>query len=111
MGLDLREDADVGPVDHVWLAEFKEGSVGVVAFKSANAFDILEFWDDEGAIPIAFSVDEGEHSMTVFPAIFRASQRGDSGRKQMPMKRRIAGIIGRPCGMRNAAVPLTFEQP
>ena len=76
MGPDLREDADGGPVDHVWLAEFKEGSVGVVAFEFASAFYILELLDDEGAIWIAFSVDEGEHSMEISPAIFSREPAG-----------------------------------
>ena len=67
---DLGEDADVGPVDHVWFEEFEERSVGIVAFKVAHVFDIGEFSDDKRAVRVAFSVNEGEDGMAVFPAIF-----------------------------------------
>lgn len=67
---DLREDADVGPVDHVWFEELQERSVGVVAFKFAHAFYAFKLMDDKRAVGVAFSVDEGEHGVAVFPAIF-----------------------------------------
>ena len=70
LGPDLREDADVGPVDHVGLEELEEGGVGVAAFEFANVFNVLEFLGDEGAVWVTFAVDEGEHGMAVFPAIF-----------------------------------------
>ena len=76
MGPDLREDADVGPVDHVWLEEFEERNVGVLAFEFAHGLYILELLDDERAVRVAFSVDEGEHGMAVFPAIFAREPAG-----------------------------------
>src|ERR1700722_16615269 len=39
------------------------------------------------------------------------SQRGDSGKKIMPKKRIIAGIIWRPHGIRKALEPLKNEHP
>ena len=68
LGPDLREDADVGPVDHVWFEELEERGVGVVAFEFANAFDVLEFLGDEGAVWVSLAVHESEHGMAVFPA-------------------------------------------
>ena len=73
---DLREDTNVGPVDHVWLEELEERSVGVVAFEFAHSFYILEFLDNKRAVRVAFSVDEGEHGVTVFPAIFPCEPAG-----------------------------------
>ena len=70
LGPDLREDADVGPVDHVRLEEFQEGGVGVLAFEFAHVFDVFEFLDHEGAVRVAFAVHEGEYGVAFFPAIF-----------------------------------------
>ena len=44
---DLREDTNVGPVDHVRLEELEERSVGVVAFEFAHSFSILKFLNDK----------------------------------------------------------------
>ena len=72
----MREDADVGPVDHVWFEELEERGVGVVAFEFARAFDVLEFLDDEGAVWVSLAVHEGEHGMAVFPAVFAREPAG-----------------------------------
>ena len=66
---DLREDADVGPVDHVRLEEFQEGSVGIVPFELAHAFDILELLQNKRTVRVAFTVDERKHGVAFLPAI------------------------------------------
>ena len=72
----MREDADVGPVDHVWFEELEERGVGVVAFKFTYVFDVLEFLGDEGAVRVSLAVDKGEHGMAVFPAVFAREPAG-----------------------------------
>lgn len=74
----------MGPVDHVWLEEFQERSVGVRALKFAHVFDILKFLDDERAVRVAFSVDEGEHGMAVFPTILSSQPAGRFGQEAHP---------------------------
>ena len=73
---DLGEDTDVSPVDHVWLEEFQERSVGVVAFEFAHGFDILELLNNKGTVRVAFAVDESEHGVAFFPAILAREPTG-----------------------------------
>lgn len=67
---DLREESDVGSVDHVWLEKLEIGYIGVVALEFAHILDLLYFAHDERAIWVAFAVHEGEHSASLLPAIF-----------------------------------------
>ena len=78
---DLDKDADVGPVDHVWLEEFEERGVGVLAFEFAHVFDVLVFLQDERAVGVSLAVDEGEHGVAVFPAVFAREPAGGFGQE------------------------------
>ena len=73
LGPDLGEDADVGSVDHVRFEQLEVRDVGVVALELAHVLDILELSGNEGAVRVAFAVDEGENGMAIFPAVL-ASQ-------------------------------------
>ena len=81
LGPDLREDANVGPVEHVGLEELQEGRVGVAPFELAHGFDVLELLDDERAVRVASAVDEGEHGVAVFPAILAREPAGGLGQE------------------------------
>ena len=78
---DLREDADVGPVDHIRLEEFQERSVGVVTFEFAHALDILELLHHKRTVRVAFAVHESEHRVAFLPAILARQPPGRFGKE------------------------------
>jgi hypothetical protein len=65
----LSENADVGTIDHVRLEQLEIGNVSIVPFKLAHLLDFLEFELDKGIVRIAFTMNQREHSVTVFPAV------------------------------------------
>ena len=73
LGPDLSKDADMSPVDHVGFEQLEVGDIGIVALELAHVLDVLELSGNEGAVRIAFTVDEGQNGMAIFPAVF-ASQ-------------------------------------
>ena len=101
----------MGPVDHFWFEELQERSVGVVAFELAHVFYILEVLDDERAVRVAFPVDEGEHGMAVFPAIFPGQPAGRFGQEAHADEEQDCRDYLDTHGTRKAAVPLMNEQP
>ena len=77
----LGENTNVGPVDHIWLEEFQECSVGVVAFELAHAFDVLKFLNDKRTVGVTFTVYESEHGMALFPTILACEPTGWFGKE------------------------------
>ena len=76
LGPDLREDADVCPPDHVGLKELEEGDVAVSALEFAHLLNLFEFLQNEGAIGVAFAVDECQDVMAVLPSILASEPTG-----------------------------------
>ena len=60
----------MSPIDHVRLQQLEVRDIGVVALELAHVFDILKFSGNEGTMRIAFSVDERQNCMAIFPAVF-----------------------------------------
>ena len=78
---DLREDADVGPVDHIWFEELDPRSISVIALKFTHVFDVLEFLHHKGAVRVAFSMDEGQDGVAFFPAVLAREPTGRFGQE------------------------------
>lgn len=66
---DLREDSDVGTVDHTGFEEIQVSDILVAAFKFTHGFDVLQFEGHKWAVWIAFAVDEGQHAMAILPTV------------------------------------------
>jgi len=65
----LCEDANVGSPDHVWLDEFEEGDIRIVAFEFAHILDVPVFSRDEGTVGVAFAMDQSQDGMAIFPSV------------------------------------------
>jgi hypothetical protein len=69
LGPDLRKNADMGTIDHVRLEQLEIGNVGVVALKLAHFLDLLQFKLDKRIVRIAFTMNQGEDGMAIFPPV------------------------------------------
>ncbi|KAH0356612.1 hypothetical protein KCU81_g274, partial [Aureobasidium melanogenum] len=94
---DLHENTDDGSVEHSRTNELQVGGVLSFGLDFDPFSDLVKFAHNKGTVGIARSLD--------------ANQRGDSGRKIMPKKSKMAGIIWRAQGARKAPVPLMKEHP
>lgn len=126
---DLGEDADMGAVDHAGSEKFPVGYISVLAFEVDGFFYFGQFFGDKGRIGITMCMNchcQLQALCNCVPSIniprastflassqrsFLASHRGDSGKNMREMERRMAGIICKPHGILNAAVPLRKEVP
>lgn len=57
-------------INHVGLEELEIGDVSMATFEFAHVLDFIELKQDEWRIAVALCVDESEHIVTLFPAIF-----------------------------------------
>ena len=65
----MRKNADMGTIDHVRLEQLEIGNVGVVALKLAHFLDLPQFKLDKRIVRIAFTMNQGEDGMAIFPPV------------------------------------------
>jgi hypothetical protein len=68
-------------VDHVGFEEFKVGDIGILALKLAHGLNFLILAEDEGSVGVAFTVDEGQHSEAILPAVLTGQPTGRLGQQ------------------------------
>lgn len=67
---DLSEHPDVGAVEILRVEQLPVSNVGELCLKRARCLDILQLVLDEGAVGIAFAVDQGQDLVALFPPVF-----------------------------------------
>lgn len=73
---DLREDTDMGAVDHVRFEQLEVGDIGVIPFELTHVFDVLQFTHDKWRVRVTVTVDERQDGMAVFPPVLTSQPTG-----------------------------------
>lgn len=69
----MREDTNMGAIDHVRFEQLEVGDVGVVPFEFTHVFDVLQLAHDERRVRVTVTVNECQDGMAIFPSVL-ASQ-------------------------------------